>query len=137
MTRVSRTDLALLIFRLGIAALMLGFHGWTRLHRAIGYAFFDQPWTFVNVVDRLGFPAPGAFAILSALSESAGVLLLGVGLFTRPACAFVAINMAVALLNELFHGDPIELPGLYLLGAVTIMLLGPGQLSVDGLRRRT
>jgi putative oxidoreductase len=136
MNRASRPDIGLLVFRVGIAALMVGFHGWTRLNRAIGYVLFDQPWTFVDMVDRLGFPFPAMFAILSAVSESVGALLLAVGLVTRWAAAMLAINMAVALLNELFKGDPIELPGLYLLGTVTVVLLGPGQLSLDGRRRR-
>ena len=136
MNRASRADIGLLVFRVGIAAFMVGFHGWTRLNRAIGYALFDQPWTFVEMVDRLGFPFPVMFAIFSVLSESVGALLLAIGLFTRWASAILAINMAVALLNELFKGDPIELPGLYLLGAVTVILLGPGQLSLDGRRRR-
>ncbi len=120
-----------------MAALMVGFHGWSRIHRAIGYLFYQQQWTFVSVVERLGFPMPAVFAVLSVGAESVIPLLMAVGLFTRWSAAIVAINMTVALLNELFKGDPIELPALYLLGAVTIMLLGPGGLSVDGWRRRT
>jgi putative oxidoreductase len=135
MNRVSRADVGLLVLR-GSAALMVGFHGWTRLHRAIGYVFLDQPWTFVDMVHGLGFPFPAVFAVLSALSESVAASLMAVGLFTRWASAILAIDMAVALLNELVKGDPIELPALYFLAAVTIVMLGPGRLSVDGVRRR-
>ena len=121
--------------RLGYASLLIGFHGWTRFHRAFGYMFFGQPWTFVDLVGRLGFPVPAAFAVLSAMAESVGVLFLAAGWFTRWAAAFVALNMTVALLNEGVKGDPIELPGLYLLGALVLLIVGPGRFSVDGQRQ--
>jgi putative oxidoreductase len=136
MSRASTSDIGLLAMRVGFAALLIGFHGWVRLHRAFGYAVFGEPWTFVALVGRLGFPFPPVFAVLSALAESIAVLFVGVGLFTRWAAGIVAINMAVALLNELLKGDPIELPALYLLGAVVIVVLGPGRFSIDGRRRR-
>ena len=126
----------LLILRLGFASLLLGFHGWTRLGRAIGYVFYGQPWTFVDLVERLGFPMPAVFAVLSATAESVGALLVAVGLFTRWASALIAINMAIALFNEGSKGDPLELPALYFLGAVAILLLGPGPWSLDGVLRR-
>ena len=128
--------IGLLVLRLGFASLLLGFHGWTRLGRAVGYVFYGQPWTFVDLVGRLGFPMPALFAVLSATAESVGAVLIAVGLFTRWASAIVAVNMAVALFNEASKGDPLELPALYLLGAVAIMLLGPGEWSLEGVFRR-
>lgn len=126
----------LLILRLGFASLLIGFHGWTRLGRAIGYVFYGQPWTFVDLVGRLGFPMPAVFAVLSATAESAGALLVAIGLFTRWGAALIAINMVVALFNEASKGDPLELPALYFLGAIAILLLGPGPWSLDGVLRR-
>ena len=128
--------LGLFILRLGFASLLLGFHGWTRLGRAIGYVFYGQPWTFVDLVGRLGFPMPAVFAVLSATAESVGAVLVAVGLFTRWGAALIAINMAVALFNEASKGDPLELPALYFLGAVAILLLGPGPWSLDGVLGR-
>jgi putative oxidoreductase len=135
MGRPSRTDYALLVSRLGYAALLIGFHGWSRLLKAFHFAVQGQPWPFVTIVERLGFPIPGVFAVLSALSESIAAAFVGAGLFTRSAAAIIAFNMAVALANEAAKGDPIELPALYLLGAIVIALLGPGRWSLDGLRR--
>jgi putative oxidoreductase len=135
MRRVSTSDIGLLVLRLGYAALLIGFHGWTRFHRAFDYMFHGQPWTFVALVERLGFPVPPLFAVLSALAESVAVLFVGAGLFTRYAAGIIAFNMTVAMLNELFKGDPIELPALYLLGAIVILVLGPGRWALDSMRK--
>jgi len=128
--------LGLLVLRIGFASLLVGFHGWTRLGRAIGYVFYGQPWTFVDLVGRLGFPMPAVFAVLSATAESVGAVLVALGLFTRWGAALIAMNMAVALFNEASKGDPLELPALYFIGAVAILLLGPGSWSLDGVLRR-
>jgi putative oxidoreductase len=130
MTRHSETDWGLLLLRLGFAALLIGLHGWTRLLRAFNFVVHGQAWTFVGVVDRLGFPYPPAFAVLSALSESVAVVFVVLGLFTRPAAAVIAFNMAVALYNEAIKGDPFELPALYLLCALVLLVAGAGRIVV-------
>jgi uncharacterized membrane protein YphA (DoxX/SURF4 family) len=135
MSRPSHTDLGLLLLRLGIAGLLLGLHGWARLHRAIDYVFFGQPWTFVSLVGRLGFPFPPVFAVASALAESVCALCMGLGFCTRWAAALVAFNMAVAVGNEAVKGSPFELPALYLLGALAVTILGAGRVSADGWTR--
>ena len=55
-------------------------------------------------------------------------MLIALGLFTRPAAAVVAFNMAVAFYNEAVKGDPFELPALYLLLALALLVAGPGGL---------
>jgi putative oxidoreductase len=136
MMRYSGSDWGLLLLRLGFAALLIGLHGWTRLGRAFNFVVHGTPWTFVDLVGRLGFPFPGAFAVFSALSESVAVTLIAVGLFTRPAAAIVAFNMGVAFYNEAGKGDPFELPALYLLIALVLVVTGPGALAAEPQRRR-
>jgi len=130
MARTSRTDWGLLVLRLGYVALLLWFHGWARFFRAFHYAIQGQAWTFVAVVERLGFPMPGVFAVVSAMSESIGAVLLGLGVVPRLASAVIAFNMAVAVYNEAGKGDPWELPALYLLGAVVLTITGPGAMTL-------
>jgi uncharacterized membrane protein YphA (DoxX/SURF4 family) len=136
-TSRSTTDAALLLLRIGFAGLLIGFHGWARAHRAAGFLFFGQPWTFVDVVGRLGFPFPAFFAVMSVASESLGVLLLIPGYFTRVAAFFSVVNFSVALYNEMHKGDPWELPALYLLMALVILIAGPGGWSLDGRGRKS
>lgn len=51
---------------------------------------------FAGHLEKLGVPAPQLSAWLSTSAELAGGLLVAVGLFTRPAAALLAFNMAVA-----------------------------------------
>ena len=101
---------------------MLALHGWARFFRASEYLVFGTPWPFVDLVAGLGFPLPGAFAVMSALSESVGAVLMAMGWLTRWAALALVIDMSVALFNEGSKGDPIELPALYLVGALTLMI---------------
>jgi putative oxidoreductase len=126
-------DLGLLVMRLGVAGLMFALHGWARLGRAFSYSVLGTEWPFANLVAGLGFPMAGMFAVASALSESIGAILVGIGLFTRPAAVFLAIDMTVALYNEMSGADPIELPALYFIAAVTVVMTGPGRYGLDTL----
>ena len=130
MARQTREDWGLLVLRLGYVSLLMWFHGWARFLRAFHYALQGEVWTFVTVVERLGFPVPGVFAVLSALSESAGAVLLGLGIVPRLASAIIACNMAVAVYSEAGKGDPWELPALYLLVAVVLTIAGPGAMTL-------
>jgi putative oxidoreductase len=130
LTRQTGADWGLLLLRLGFAAMLSGLHGWTRLTRAFNYAVYGQAWPFVAVVERLGFPVPAVFAVLSAMSESIAVVFVLLGIYTRPAAAVIAFNMTVATYNEASKGDPWELPALYLLSALVLVLAGPGAMSL-------
>ena len=77
---------------------------------------------------------PAAFAVLSVLAESLGALLLIPGLWTRWAAGVITVNFIVAVASERAKGDPIELPALYLLGALVLALAGPGRFSLDARR---
>lgn len=135
MARYPHVDWGLLLLRLGFAALLIGLHGWARLIRAFNLVVHGTAWTFVGLVERLGFPFPTVFAVLSALSESVAVLFVALGLFARPAAAIVTFNMAVAFYNEAGKGDPYEVPALYLLIAVVLVVTGPGRLALTWPRR--
>jgi uncharacterized membrane protein YphA (DoxX/SURF4 family) len=127
-------DLAFLVMRLGYAALLLAFHGGPRFLRACHFLLTGEPWAFVDLVVHLGFPFAPAFAVASALSESVAATLVAAGLWTRLAAASMVINMTVALIHEAAKGDPIELPALYLLGALVFLIAGAGRFSVDSFR---
>jgi putative oxidoreductase len=130
-------DLGLLTLRLGIGGMLLGLHGWARLVKAFGYLFLGQQWTFIGLVQRMGFPLPVVFAVASALAESVGAVLLIVGLGTRWATLAIGINLAVAVALELTkHSSAVELPGVYLIAVAAIGVAGAGSCSLDARRSR-
>lgn len=140
-------DLALLLMRLGFGLGLALAHG---LPKVQGLIAGDR--SFVDGVAHLGFPYPLASAWISALAELIGGLAVAAGLFTRVAAGVDVVNMAVAAFvrHHAHHqllgvtgfrtwseeqlkswGRP-ELALLYLLGFATLLLMGAGALSLDG-----
>lgn len=119
-------DAGLLVLRVGMFALLAFAHGIGKLPVTQG---------FIDNTAGMGFPLPALFAWAAALSEFVGALLLAVGLLTRPAAVLVGVTMLVAY--GVAHGGALtgegsgEMAFLYLVGAVTLLLTGPGRFSVD------
>jgi putative oxidoreductase len=142
-------DLALLLLRLaGIGLLVM--HGWGKLIRMA-----SGDGGFVNGVAEMGFPFPLAFAWAAVLAETLVSLMVTLGVFTRPAAAICAFNMAVAaFMRHHAHlhwlsalglrsypaettkawGNP-ELALLYLVVFLAIALAGGGRYSLERLIR--
>ena len=136
MTRRSSADWGLLLLRVGLASLLIGLHGGPRLVRAVTYFSSGEPWTFVGLVGGIGLPFPLVFALLSTAADSIAAFLVGLGFLTRWAALMVAINMTVAVYFEATGGDPVELPALYLLGALVVAVAGAGAYSIDRIRNK-
>ena len=119
----------LLLLRL-VAGLGLMLHGWPKIQHAFN-------WMGPNA------PVPGLFQFLSAFSEFFGGLALILGLLTWLAALGITFNFLVAIVTvHLKAGDPFvnaanphgpsfETAALYLAAAVTMLLTGPGALSLD------
>jgi len=117
-------DVALLMARVGIAALMLT-HGWPKLEMLLSNAPAQFPALF-------GLSATGSLA-LAVFAEVVCSLLILVGLGTRLATIPLIVTMLVAVF--LLHGaDPFaqkEPALLYLLPYVMLLLTGSGRYSLD------
>ena len=121
---------ALLLLRLGVGTLMIAGHGWRKLAN------------FVEISGR--FPDPLGIGSLASLSlavfaEFVCSLALIAGFFTRAAVIPLIITMLVAVF--IVHiDDPYkrqELALMYLLPYLTILLAGPGEISMDAILRRS
>lgn len=118
-------DFGLLLFRLGLCYFIFVFHGLVKLQDLFG----DKE---IQFYDPLGIGMVLSF-FLSLFAEFVCAIFVGLGLFTRWAAAILVINMGVAFF--VFHAsDPVanrQLPGLFLLGFLLLLFLGPGRISLD------
>lgn len=123
------TDVGLLAIRLWFGISMLVLHGWGK---------WGKLDTFAAGLADQGYPIPEVMAVLAALSESLGGLLVALGLLTRPAALTMLVTMLVAVFVA--HGDDgmkkQELPLTYAVIALGIVAAGAGRFSLDHLIAR-
>ncbi|HZF66138.1 MAG TPA: DoxX family protein [Chitinophagaceae bacterium] len=123
-TSDSAFSFAMLILRLGAGSLMMVNHGLDKLmHFSQKAGGFSDPF-------GLGPTASLSLVIFAEFFCSVFVML---GLFTRFACIPLIIAMSVALFHANkgdFFGKG-ELPGIFLICFITILIAGPGKVSLD------
>ncbi len=105
------------------AGLMLVPHGWPKL---MGGA--DR---FTAGLARRGFEPEWLWSSLVIFLETAGGLLIALGLFTRPFAAAVAVQMAVITFAVHWSDGRHELPLMWGLVMLAIALRGGGPYSLD------
>ena len=134
-TTIRSTDDAGKLLLRAVLAILLLFHGVSKLSGGIGF--------ITGMLQGLGLPAFLGYGVY--VGEVVAPLLILVGLYTRPAALVVAINMVVALLlahtSQFFTlsdtgGWALELQGMYLGGALAVALLGAGRYSLGGINGR-
>ena len=117
-------NIGMLILRGGMAALMIP-HGFDKLQN-----FSKYSKDFMNF---LGAGQTVSFALL-VFAEFFCACLVLLGLFTRLACIPLVIAMTVALVKA--HKSQVfgegEHATLFIIGFLTVLILGPGKISVDG-----
>ena len=115
---------AMLFIRL-VAGLLMLQHGYEKL------THFNE--TVGQMINLMGV-GQRTCTILVIFAEFFCSLLLIIGLFTRFACIPLIITMVVAMWkvhhNDYFGEEDISL---YILSYVTLLLLGPGKVSVDNM----
>lgn len=121
---------AAFFMRLAVGGVFLR-HGLTKWHNGLP--------ALAAFLHGLGVPFATVAAAALMTVETIGALCVLLGVFTRFWAACMAIEMAVAILRvQLPRGGSFELEALLLAGAVTLVALGDGPLSVAiGLKRRT
>ena len=122
-------DIGLLVLRLGIGGMFVYWHGWPKISGG------TKEWTQIgHAMANLGVTGyPAFWGFMSALAEFVGGICLAVGLFFRPACAFLAFNMFVAALLHYYTpamrpmlSYPIEMG----IVVVSLLLIGPGDYAL-------
>jgi len=116
------TPYAAFFMRLAVGGVFL-IHGIAKFEHGIGAT--------AHFLASLGFPFATIFALILITIETIGALCVLLGILTRAWAAAMALEMVVAILAAKLpnHGN-FELEALLLAGAVTLVALGDGPLSV-------
>ena len=117
------TPFAPLILRLGLGYVFMR-HGLMKVHAG--------PAQGAQFLGHLGFPLPSVFAVVVITVETLGAACLALGLLTRFWAFCMAVEMAVAIWIAVLPRAP-ELEGTLLAGALALIALGAGPLSLDRL----
>ena len=119
-------NFAMLLLRVGLGTLMILSHGYQKI------THFSA--TAEKIPNLLGMGTT-INTTLIIFAEFFCSLFLILGLFTRLACVPLIIAMGVALYKA-HHLDFLgqgSLASLFLIGFFTVLLIGPGKISVDGM----
>lgn len=119
-----------LILRFSFGIMMCYYHGWSKLLSDTSHwERLGNTLTQWIGLDALKVP----LGFMAAFSESIGALLIAFGLLTRPAAFLLGITMLVASSKKLSEAgiDGSELPILFLILSLVILLRGPGKYSLD------
>jgi putative oxidoreductase len=121
-------NFGLLIIRVGLGIMFI-YHGYPKLRD--GQKMWEQLGESTKYVGIHFLPV--VWGLLCALVETVGGLLLVLGLWFRPVCILLIINLLVATAAQLAQGGlqvaahPIE----DVIAFVGLLFLGPGKFSVD------
>lgn len=123
-----KIDLGLLILRLGLGVMML-LHGVAKISNGLG--------GIEAVLAAQNLPSWIAYGVY--VGEIIAPLFMIVGYYTRLASLVFVVNMIVAVAlvhpNDIFvltntGGWAIEIQGLYILGALTLVFTGAGKYAI-------
>lgn len=134
---VGSGDWGLLILRVALGIIFL-VHGWPKVNP-------NSPMKglagFGGFLKSLGIPLPSLFALVVGLLETAGAVLLILGIFTRLIAAGLAIDMLVAILmvkrgmQKARFMDPQkggwEFEFALMSAALALLFTGAGAISLD------
>ena len=122
-------NLTLLFMRVCTGFLMIYLHGWSKLMAGTGR------WERLGsgLAEAIGFSSLGIpLGFMASFAESIAAFLLILGFITRPAAFLLAFTMLVASVKKLEVGlKAAELPLLFLLLSLVILLNGAGKFSLD------
>jgi putative oxidoreductase len=122
-------DMGLLILRIGIGVMFL-YHGAPKMFGG------PENWTGLGqAMSTFGIHfLPGFWGFMSAFAEFFGGILIILGLFFRPACILLTINLMVATSMHLNRGDGLAVASHAIEDGIvflSLILIGLGKYSLD------
>jgi putative oxidoreductase len=125
-------DAGILFVRIGVGLAFIFVHGWAKISGG------PEMWTKIGgAMGNYGLSfAPTFWGFMASASEFGGGILLLLGLFTRPAAAFMAFTMLTAFMMHTANMDPwnraiypMEMFSVFM----GLLFIGAGKYSLDNL----
>jgi uncharacterized membrane protein YphA (DoxX/SURF4 family) len=129
------TPIASAILRIGTGLLLFFMHGLEAVVKGWDFCWKQQPWQWVDVLGQVGMPIPHILAPTAAVMIAMVSVAWVLGFLTR-LFSFLMLPVAgIALLVcERLNSEPHAIEcWLVLFISLTLMLLGSGGISLDGL----
>lgn len=125
-------DAGILFMRIGIGFAFIFVHGWGKISG--GPAMWEK---IGSAMSNYGLSfAPTFWGFMASASEFGGGILILLGLFTRPASAFIAFTMLTAFMMHTSKLDPwskaiypMEMFAVFM----GLLFIGAGKYSIDAL----
>jgi putative oxidoreductase len=124
-------DLGNLILRVVTGASVIIFHSWARVVGMVKFLGSGKHWGFIDMLQKVGLPLPGFFAILVVLVEFIGSIFIILGLFTRISAIGLALVLIFAIYFQIVTKASVELSLIYLSIFIFLALAGAGKFSLD------
>lgn len=120
------------ILRMGAGVVLAWFHGWPGAVSAYRFLWKEQPWEWVGVLDKAHVPYPHLAAPAAAFIIAAVAVSWILGFVTRLfSAAFMPVVIGGMIIAHRLESSQIEACALYLPIAVTLLLFGSGNVSLD------
>ncbi len=134
----SKPQFGIIPLRVGAGASLLYLHAWSQAVAAYHFLWSGTPWDAINHLKEVGLPFPTALAVTSALLTCLVAVCWLLGFLTR---FFSGVFLPFALgalwvANRSSQFNNAEISVLYFLIALTLLISGPGWLSLDTLFRQ-
>lgn len=120
------------ILRIGAGVVLGWFHGWPGVVGGYQFLWKEQPWEWVVALDKAHVPYPHLVAPVAAIIIGAVALSWTLGFVTRLfSIAFIPVTIAAFVVAQRSGSAHLEACGLYLFIAITLLLFGSGNISLD------
>lgn len=129
----TKSSFGIIPLRIGAGASLLYLHAWSEGVAVFHFLWQRAPWVAISQLDKAGLPYPTTLAVVAALLTFLVAVSWLLGFLTRLA-SFLFLPLALGALwvaNRNSEFVSAELCVLYFVIALTLLISGPGWLSLD------
>lgn len=129
-------DAGLLFLRIGLAVLLIVYHGWNEALAGWKHLWHQEAWPLLETITGYHLPIPQVLAVLAVLVMVLCSLGLFFGVVARLSAALLLTLAGIAIVLN-FHDPVAEKFWAYAIAYFVMLLCGPGCFSLAKLLSRS